>query len=310
MIQLPKIFLARSLRDEYLEKIHTLAPDHQIVTELTPETLPDIEISLGWKLVLDSSPLKFVQTISAGVDYLPLDQLKEKHILLANGSGIHTHSIAEHVVGSLLAYARGLLPAAINQKKQLWDTDLPIIELKNKNMLIVGTGKIGTAIAKAAAAIGVNVFGVNTTGHPVEGFKETYSAQNLIKIVAGMDIIVNILPLTDKTQYLYGERMFAAMKKQPIFINVGRGKSVRTKDLIAALQDGTIRFAILDVFEEEPLPAADPLWQLENVFLTPHISGYTPDFQKKLMAIFLPNLQSYLENGTLVRNQVNLDKGY
>lgn len=312
----PIIFLQREFRDEFIEKIQTLAPDYQIKTELTEDDLPSVEISVGWpkkfsEQLLSSDQLKWVQSISAGVDYLPLNDFSKREVLLSNGSGIHALSISEHIIGVLLGYYRGLNESVKKQEQKVWAQEsIHYDQLSGKNLLVVGTGHIGQQLSKSIHSLGVNVYGINTTGHPAEGFVETYSIKNMAKIVPEMDIVVGILPGTHETYHIFNSDIFGKMKKTSIFINVGRGDTVHTKELISALEEKQFAFAALDVFEEEPLPENNPLWTFDNVLITPHISGMTVDFQNKFMKIFLANLKSYLSDRELSINQVELTRGY
>ncbi|EOH78933.1 phosphoglycerate dehydrogenase [Enterococcus malodoratus] len=312
----PIIFLQREFRDEFIEKIQILAPDYQIKTELTEDDLPSVEISVGWpkkfsERLLSSDQLKWVQSISAGVDYLPLNDFSKREVLLSNGSGIHALSISEHIIGVLLGYYRGLNESVKKQEQKVWAQEsIHYDQLSGKNLLVVGTGHIGQQLSKSIHSLGVNVYGINTTGHPAEGFVETYSIKNMAKIVPEMDIVVGILPGTHETYHIFNSDIFGKMKKTGIFINVGRGDTVHTKELISALEEKQFAFAALDVFEEEPLPESNPLWTFDNVLITPHISGMTVDFQNKFMKIFLANLKSYLSDRELSVNQVELTRGY
>jgi phosphoglycerate dehydrogenase-like enzyme len=178
-------------------------------------------------------------------------------------------------------------------------------------MMIVGTGNIGKRLAEIAKVMGVDTYGVNSTGHPVDSFKECYSLNNWTEELPKMDIVVNILPLTSETTGLYDASVFAQIHPSAIFVNVGRGKSMNETDLIIALQTKQISFAALDVFNAEPLPEDSPLWDLENVLITPHISGVISGFKDKLLNnYFLPNLESFIKDQSVVLNQVDLDKGY
>lgn len=312
----PIIYLQRTFREEFIDKIHTIAPDYQIKTELTNADLSAVEISVGWskqfsKSLLASDYLKWVQSISAGVDYLPLKDFSDRNILLSNGSGIHALSISEHIIGVLLGYYRGLNEAVKRQEQETWAQDsIHYDQLSGKNLLVVGTGHIGQQLSKSIHSLGVNVYGINTTGHPAEGFVETYSIKNMAKIVPEMDIVVGILPGTPETYHIFNNDIFDKMKKTAVFINVGRGDTVHTKELTLALEQKNIAFAALDVFEEEPLPKENPLWKFDNVLITPHISGMTVDFQNKFMKIFLANLKSYVTDKELSVNQVELKRGY
>lgn len=312
----PIIFLQKKFREEFTEKIQALAPDYQIKNTLTEEDFAAVEISVGWAekfedQLLATQKLKWVQSISAGVDYLPLDKFSEQDILLSNGSGIHALSISEHIIGVLLGYYRGLNEAVKKQTQKEWaQKSIHYDQLAGKNLLVVGTGHIGQQLSKSIHSLGVNVFGINTTGHSVEGFAETYSIKNMAKIVPEMDIVVGILPGTHETYHIFNSDIFEKMKKTAVFVNVGRGDTVHTKELITALEEKHFAFAALDVFEEEPLPKESPLWEFDNVLITPHISGMTIDFQNKFMKIFLSNLKSYVSSKELTVNQVEVKRGY
>lgn len=313
----PIIYLNRTFRPELIQQIKDTAPDYEIKEKLTEADFPDVEISLGWDksladfLLSEKSNLKWVQAISAGVDVLPLKNFSKRDILLSNASGIHAIAITEHVIGVILSFYRGLITSVQAQEQKRWiRKEVRYDQLSGKKMLIMGTGHIASRLAEAVKGLGVEVYGINRTSHPAEGFIETYAIKNHLKIVGEMDIVVNTMPLTDETAGLFNAVFFDAMKNSAIFINVGRGPSVNTKDLAQALLDHSICFASLDVFEEEPLSSDSPLWEIENLFITSHISGMSRNFQQKLLDIFLPNLKSYIAEGELTVNQIELSKGY
>lgn len=293
-----------------------LAPNYRIKTELEVADLPNVEISLGWdrkyeKALLASDHLKWVHSISAGVDTLPLKTFAKKGILLSNGSGIHSESITEHIMGIILGYSRGLFQAQKAQLNKKWlGTSVHYQAVEKQNLLIIGTGQIGKMVAKKANSFGMACYGINTTGHPVDGFKQTYPLKEIKQVVSEVDIIVNILPLTEQTKGLFDEKLFEKFSSHTLFINVGRGASVQTNDLIQALNEDKLAFAALDVFEEEPLPEESPLWEMDKVLITSHIAGLTSEFQHKLMVIFLENLKSYIKSQKLTVNAVELTKGY
>lgn len=312
----PIIYSTRPFRDEFIEQIQTFAPNYQFKTELTPAELSQVEISLGWNRefqseLLASNNLKWVQSISAGVDTLPLEEFSKHDILLSNGSGIHSESIAEHLMGVIFGYSRGLFQAQKAQVSQNWlGSSVHYQAIQNKKLLIIGTGRIGKMVAQRAEVFGMEIYGINTTGRPVEHVKETFPLAKLKEVLPTMDIVINILPLTEQTHGLFNQELFTFFSPTALFINVGRGPSVKTNELIDALNQKKLAFAALDVFEEEPLPENSPLWSMENVLITPHIAGLTPHFQTKFMDIFLKNLESYLSTQTLVVNQVQLLSGY
>lgn len=310
------IYSDRSFRQEFIDEINRLAPEYTFKTKLEAEDLPQVEISIGWNSMyqqelLAYNHLKWVQAISAGVDYLPLAQFSKKGILVSNASGIHVESISEHVMGIILGYSRGLFQAQRAQIEQTWlGSSVHYQAVENKKLLIIGTGHIGKMLAKKATVFGIECYGINTTGHPVDGFKKTYSIDQLKNVLPTADIVVNILPLTEQTNGLFNQDVFNVFASHALFINVGRGASVKTEDLIKALQQEKLAFAALDVFEEEPLSKESPLWGMENVLVTSHIAGQTSHFQKKIMAIFLNNLKTYVAEKELSMNEIDLSEGY
>ncbi len=162
----------------------------------------------------------------------------------------------------------------------------PLPTYPREKILIIGTGHIGKMIAKKVKALDMICYGINTSGHPAEGMEKTFSLKQLQEVLPEVDFVVNILPLTEETTGLFDQHLFEHFDSKAVFINVGRGASVKTQDLIQALNKQQLSFAALDVFEEEPLPQDHPLWKMDNVLITSHIAGLTPDFQKKLMSIF------------------------
>lgn len=280
--------------------------------------LDEIEIVIGWdkekgaKLLSENQgALQWIQSTSAGVDYFPLAELARQKVALVNAGGVQNVPITEHVLGMLLVHYRMFRKSFVDQEKRVWDPDKDRLgTLLKKKMLIVGTGNIGQTLAKAAQALGVHTYGINTTGKLVPGFEQCYAATDLLAVVGEMDIVVNILPLTPETYHLYNKAFFEQVKEDVVFINVGRGKSVNTDDLIASMETGKIGFAGLDVFEEEPLPQESPLWEMERVLITPHVAGHRPDYTEAVLDIFVHNLTSWLEQKKLVQNVVDLSRGY
>lgn len=278
----------------------------------------EIEIVIGWDktkglelLRQNEGKLKWIQSTSAGVDYFPLDQLAQQQVQLVNASGVQSVPITEQVLGMLLMDCRMLKQALKDQENKVWNPQKDTLKtLRNQQMLIIGTGNIGQMLGQAAQTLGVHTYGINTTGRLVAGFEECYSMADYSKIIGKMDIIINILPLTPATKHFYDAAFFNLVKPGVTFINVGRGQSVNTEDLISAIRKGKVRFAGLDVFEEEPLPADSPLWEMDEVMITPHTAGIRPDYTEAVLEIFNHNLTSWIKNHTLVQNKVDLTRGY
>lgn len=316
----PILYCHQELTAIQVEKLHELAPGHKIIFDastLSHDMLDNINIMYGWDekigtqlLASSTSRLTWIQVTSAGVNHLDLKKIKQKNILLSNGSGIHKIPITESVMGMILGYTRGLYASNNAQQKKEWRIPEQLSELPGKKMLIVGTGKIGSHLAKMAKAFDLTVFGINRSGHPVDNFKAVFPQNEIDNILDKMDIVVNLLPLTKETENFYNDTRFKKMKDGVLFINVGRGESVHTAALIASLKSGKIGFAGLDVLDQEPLPATSELWETENLLITPHISGIAEHFKKRLFYIFETNLKSIINMQKLSINQVDLDRGY
>lgn len=315
------ILLLQETTQEQLDMLAVIAPDFELIKGWTSEEndfpLENIEILYGWNkkkspslLEIPNSKLRWIQVQSAGVDYMNFDLLKKKNILLTNGSGIHAIPISESVFGMILAYTRGIQRSVKNQSNKVWDRNHPIIELHSSTIMIVGTGQVGTQVGKIAKSFGMKTIGVNRSGRNAENMDITITQQNIGTHLPEADIVVNILPLTNLTHHFFNKEIFSQMKEDSIFINVGRGPSVNTEDLIDAAKSGKLAFVGLDVFEEEPLPVDSPLWSMDNVLITPHISGFARHFKKRLFDIFSTNLKAYVKGEDLPRNKIDYGRNY
>ncbi|GBG94689.1 D-3-phosphoglycerate dehydrogenase [Ligilactobacillus salitolerans] len=286
---------------------------------LTDEELSQVDIVLGNKaemveriLSLPHSRLKWIQAFSAGVDYYPLAKFAHQGILLSNASGIHAEPIAETVFGIMLSQMRGIKEAVLNQADSKWDPSAgKFTLLSGKKMVVFGTGHIGSRIGELGQAFKMETIGINHSGHAAAGFNSTLPISEAADpAIVQADVIVNALPLTKETKGFYDQKFFAKLKRSPLFVNIGRGPSVVTADLISALENGQVGEAGLDVADPEPLPADSPLWQMPNVLITPHVSGSYSNYVEGVLEIFEENLRQYHQDGTLVRNEVDLQKGY
>lgn len=177
-------------------------------------------------------------------------------------------------------------------------------------MLIIGTGNVGQQVAKVAQAFGMHTLGINRSGHEVRYFEKTFAMDDLKHALSLAEVIVNLLPLTPATKHLFDAEVFDLMQSGVIFINMGRGQSVVTADLVTVLKSGQVAFAGLDVFEEEPLSTDHELWSLDNVSITPHVGGNVENYPRYLFPIFIENLKAYQQNKKLPRNLVDLKAGY
>ncbi|MDO5027120.1 MAG: D-2-hydroxyacid dehydrogenase [Tissierellia bacterium] len=255
--------------------------------------------------------LKWFASYSAGVDMYPLGSFKEMGLILTNSSGVHGKNISEHVLGVMIMFSRNLIGSFRNQQKKVFDNTIPVSELTGKKLLIVGMGAIGKAIAQKAKAFDMEVIGIrNRVDKELpEYFDQAYSTKDLDKHLAGKDYIVSILPATKDTVELFDKSKFDLMDEKTIFMNVGRGNLIVEEDLIEALESKKIKGAFLDVFPVEPVPAESKLWEIENLFMTSHISGTTDMYFSRAIEIFKKNYKLY-KNGEKMINVIDYNLTY
>lgn len=253
--------------------------------------------------------LKWIMVMSAGVDQLPAEQITNREIIVTNSRGIHAIPMAEYTMLMMLYVYRQMPKMLANQKERNWKR-LKNEEIFGKTIAILGTGAIGQEIARLAKAFQMKTLGYNRSGQQVDYVDEMYSGDQLDVALRQADFVVAVLPGTKNTEHLIGATQFEAMKASAVFINIGRGSTVHEEDLIDALKEGKIFHAVLDVFQKEPLGEESPFWQLDNVTITPHISGVTPAYQDHVFEIFQHNLHVFQSGEGEFLNLVNLNKGY
>lgn len=253
--------------------------------------------------------LRWMHVASAGVDAVLFDELRSSDVVLTNSRGVFDDAIAEYVLGLVIAFAKDFPRSLEYQRQRQWkwrETE----RVGGRNALVVGTGPIGQAIARLLRAVGMEVRGVGRTAREDDpNFGIVHASAELADQVGWADFVVSILPLTDQTRGIFDRSVFAAMKPTARFINVGRGEHVVTTDLIDALRAGELAGAALDVFDQEPLPAESPLWTMDNVLISPHMSGDTIGWKDTLARVFVANFQRWLA-GEPLHNVVDKQRGY
>ncbi|WP_390406662.1 NAD(P)-dependent oxidoreductase [Lacticaseibacillus jixiensis] len=317
----PAIVIIRAIKPEHVARLQAIAPGYDFFTQWD-EPLPqsryaDVEVILGGDgpltkaiMATPNNHLGFVQAHSAGVDYLDLPALAKAHVLVANTSGIHTNALTEYVIGAILQRTRAFAETAANQQQALWQHDIDYAGVAGRNMVIVGAGRIGTKIAQVAKALDMHVTGVSRSGRTLPFFDANVADEAAPSVLAEADFVVDLLPLTPESKHFFDAARFAQLKRGVMFINVGRGGTVDTAALIDAITSGQIGHAVLDVFEEEPLPQDSPLWHLPNTVVTPHVAGQVAHFKSVVTEIYAANLQSYLKDHKLVSHALDLSRGY
>lgn len=313
------MILTQDLREDLLKNVKNVMPGWNIISGKDPEIwkghLMDAEIIAGWKKdtvqAADSNNLRWIQTWSAGVNNLPLEELEKNNVFLTSANGVHAYPISETIFGLMLALTRKIHTYVRNQEEKKWHHSHMNQEIHKKTIGIIGAGAIGCETAKIAKAFGMKVIGVRHSGKEEQHFDEMHTAEKLDDILPHCDYIVITLPLTDETHSLFSASQFKRMKNTAFLINIGRGEILVEQDLISALKEGEIAGAGLDVFEKEPLQESSPLWEMENVIITPHTSGSTEYYDERVINdILVPNLKEYLEGKKPARNLVDYRKGY
>jgi D-2-hydroxyacid dehydrogenase (NADP+) len=261
----------------------------------------------------EAGKLRWIQTAGAGVEWLLVPEIVARHgLTITNASGVHGDQIAEHVFALMLALARRLPLALAQQREQRWDSapfirDVPL--LAGATLGILGVGAIGERVAELGAAFRMRVIGLRRGTEPVPHVERMYGPEQLRELLGEAHYVVNALPLTAATRGLIGAAELENMRRDAVLINIGRGGTVQTDALLAALQAGRIAGAGLDVTDPEPLPPEHPLWRSERVIITPHFSGGRPGYFEHVADIFLDNLRRY-RAGEALRNVVDRAAGY
>ncbi|WP_193101551.1 D-2-hydroxyacid dehydrogenase [Brevibacterium aurantiacum] len=253
--------------------------------------------------------LKWIHAAAAGVDSLLFDELSASEVVVTNARGIFDRPIAEFVLNYILIHAKNSLGSLQDQKTSTWNRR-STKNLAGSHAMVVGTGSIGREIARVLSALDVNVTGAGSRARTGDAdFGTVIDSAQLSSHLSGVDWVINIAPLTEKTRNLIDAEVFAAMDSDAYFVNVGRGEGVVTSDLVNALETGQIAGAGLDVFDEEPLPADHPLWQADSVIVTPHMSGDTDGWRMRLANQFVDLFDKHMA-GEAFPHTVDKAAGY
>jgi D-2-hydroxyacid dehydrogenase (NADP+) len=261
--------------------------------------------------ILDCAPrVKFVQSVSAGIDQYDKEKFSVKSVRLASAQGANERAVAEHAMALLLALTRLIPEARDNQNAGTWrgmisDPDIREDELGGKTMLIVGMGRIGSRLATLAKAFGIRVIAVkNDPSKGGEAADEVHSQDKLLELLPSADIVALTCALTPETEKLIDADAFAAMNPAARLINVARGKVIDEPSLIDALQNGQIAAAGLDTVVDEPLAKSSSLWKMNNTLITPHTAGETRRYEENVIDILMDNLERLWRGSDSLRNMI------
>ena len=313
-----------NLPDSELERLQARFPGVRVVSVEDPVdlavALPDAEIFAGFHFprahFTAARRLRWIHSASAGIEANLFPEVVASDVILTNSAGLHAVSIPEHVLGQMLVLARNFHEALRLQARGEWNRfgvisfGASICELQGANLAILGAGAIGANLTRRAAALGMRVRVMRRdASRPVTGAEMVVPQTALHELLAWADWVVCALPLTAETNGIIGPAALQAMRSSAFLVNVGRGEHVDEAALVAALRSGAIAGAALDAFNQEPLPSDHPFWALPNLVLTPHVSGYTPQYFQKMLALFEDNLDRFV-HGRPLRNVVGKQLGY
>lgn len=308
----------------YLHQLREVAGDVELVIDDSGAFVPDTKLLEGVDAVIGlchpgtvaSAPdLRWLHNYFVGMDRcagLTSEQVSGR--TFTNGKRLSGPAIAEHSIAMILSLARGLPAYHRAQVESKWDDSLRqqvrFGELRGKTLLVVGLGGIGTEVAWRAHGLGMKVTAIRNSSRSGPDYVSYVGlSDELMALAADADVVVNALPLTSKTTGLFDQAFFSKIKQGSLFISVGRGKSTDTEALIAALESGRVYGAGLDVTDPEPLPVDSPLWQMDNVIITPHSSAAGIDSLKRGAIIAVENLRRYVA-GEPMLNSVDMAAGY
>jgi phosphoglycerate dehydrogenase-like enzyme len=311
------LVLAR-VEERHLEMIRAVDPRVKVTatadTDQALEAAPQAEVIVAWQIpnavMQRAGRLRWIHATAAGVDTLLFPAVVEGRVTLTSSVGIHTVGLPEHVMALVLAFSRRLHVAVRHQIAQRWDRASCVgDEVAGKVLGILGLGTIGRALAERAAAFGMHVIGTKRTPEPIPHVERVLPPEGTEEVLREADYLVVLLPLTPQTRGFVDARALGLMKRTAVLINVGRGPVVDEAALVAALRAGLIAGAGLDVFEREPLPSDSPLYDMENVIITPHVSGASRTYFDRAIPLFCENLRRYLD-GAAMLNVVDPARGY
>lgn len=324
--------------DTQLDKLRAVS-SRLIVTQETARSSDDVTRSLNQDVevlyaihpptTLEDAPgLKWLQLHTAGADHIIDTPVWNSDVIITSASGIHVTAIGEYVLAQMLALSRRLPRMIDCQRRAEWPSGrwnkFVGRELRGSTVGVIGYGSIGREVARLASSFGVRVLAVKRSpkkradsGFTLPGAGDLdgtipeafYAPEQLRTVLAQSDYVVLAVPSTDKTVKMIGETELRAMPDHAYLINIARGDIIDQEALIRALREGWIGGAGLDVFDPEPLPEDSPLWDFENVIISPHVSGFTPRYDDYATDLFSENLRRYLAGEPLL-NRVDRQRGY
>lgn len=305
-----KEYLIEELQKDFPEVHYTFSSikDAQSLKEA------EILVTYGEDVTVENmdlaSSLKWIMVASAGLEKMPLQEIGKRGILLTNVRGIHKTPMAESAIAHILALKRSLPWIYEQQKKKEWSRKSGSSELRGSVAIILGPGAIGGEIGRHLQGFGVHTIGCNRTGSESSYMNEMISFEQLFEKLLEADIIISVLPSTHETRGLLTYNHFVQMKEDAIFMNFGRGDLIAEEELLRAMSERQIGYAVLDVFEKEPLETSHPLWTTDGVIVSPHVSSHSSEYVPRSIEIFKHNLREWMNQRTDFQNVIDTEKGY
>ena len=301
-----KVCVAASLTAEQKRRLEASCPQYEFVYEREE----DAQIVIGYLPVSELKcfeKLEWLQTLSAGVErYIAKDALNDG-VILTNAAGVHTREVAEHLLAVLLMMVKKLHIYRDDQKKHVWKDEGRVKEISKLRVTILGLGDIGSYLAKQLKTLGIHVIGVKRKAIEKPDYvDELYTNKDLDKAIADVDAVISLLPGNSENAGLFTVDTFRKMRSDCIFINAGRGNLCDEETLQRVLDEKIIDAIAADVYPREPLPAESPLWDCENLMVTPHAAGgyHLDSAMETLIDLCIENLNRYSE-GRPLRNLIN-----
>lgn len=311
-----KVFVYHGSADAYRALLAERFSELEVVAgasdELLDRHIEDAEVLLAWRFPLHALKrarrLRWIQLTSAGVDQVLDAENDLRDVVVTNARGIHGELMADYTIGVMVMLQWNFPRLLRHQQGRSWRQQ-HTEPLAGKTLGVVGLGAIGGEVARRGATMGLHVLGVRRDPRPVDGVERMFAPHELREMLPLCDFVVLAVPGTAGTRHMMGEGELRGMRRTAFLVNIARGSVVDEPALVRALREGWIAGVALDVFETEPLPAASPLWSMENVIVTPHIAGEPTDYPRRVMTPFAENIRRWRE-GRPLRNVVDLTRGY
>ena len=314
----PLALVISTNNDPQLEILHQIPHVTGNTLEAFERAAPEAEVILNWSggsallrsVFLACPRLRWVHSRSAGLDKTLFPELVESSIPLTNGTGVFSQSLGEFVLAAVLYFAKDFPRMMRNQRAGRWEP-FNVEEIAFQTAGIVGYGDIGRAAARRMHAMGMKVLALkrHAPASPDPFIAGFFKPDQMSEMLGQCDYVIVAAPLTPETHHMVSDAQFASMKPTAIIINVGRGPVIDQAAMVRALRSNRIRGAGLDVFEQEPIPAGDPIWQLDNVLVSPHCADNTRDWLNDAMHFFLKQYSRF-EKGEPLENIVEKHLGY